>query len=164
MIPWRPIVVISLGGSLLLAIGREAIETVGIFSAAPVVAIVPIGTTLDAGSAPASEPPTAAETGTILSRPLFNWNRQPSRSVGNPDGPLPRLSGIIIGAAGRYAIFAAQPGSKPQTIPEGGLIGRFTIDAITADHIILKSGAGEQNLHTSFGATPPPPMATPDAS
>jgi hypothetical protein len=164
MVFWRPIIVVSLGGSLLLGLGSEVLDVINVFSATPTISVEPTEIALDKAPPPALQPPIAAETSTILGRPLFNWNRHASQSAGNLDGPLPRLSGIIVGAPGRYAIFAAQPGSKPQIIQEGGSIGRFTIDAIAADHIILKDGTGQQDLHTSFGATPPPPMATPDAS
>ena len=101
---------------------------------------------------------------TILARPLFNWNRRPGQSATAADGPLPRLTGIVTSDTDRYAIFAAQPGGKPQVVKEGNAIGRFKVDAIGVDGVILKNGAESQTLRPSFDVPPPPPMATPDAS
>jgi hypothetical protein len=114
----------------------------------------------------ASAMPRLADTSAILARPLFNWNRRPGQSseLASADSPLPRLAGILVSGRGRYAIFAAPPGAKPQVVPEGGTIGRFTIDKITADHIILNNDGALQTVHTTFGAKPPSPMPTPDAS
>ena len=164
MIPWRFTTVIGLGAALLVGVGNEVASAIGAFSTAPAAAIAPSDLQFNALPTSAIRPSLTATIGTILTRPLFNWNRQASPTTGTTDGPVPRLSGIIVGAAGRYAIFAAPSGGKPQIIQEGGTIGRFTIDAITTDHVILKNATGAQNLHTSFGPTPPPPMPTPDAS
>jgi hypothetical protein len=161
---WGPIAVASLGGTLLLILASE-IQHAAIWShqASPIVEAAR-GTDAQEIGSDKPDLPTSADTTAILARPLFNWNRRPGQSSGVADGPLPRLSGILVSTRERYAIFAGQSGGKPQVVHEGNTIGRFTIQQITSDHIVLRNGADLQILHTSGDVPPPPPMATPDAS
>ncbi len=162
---WGPILVAGLGSALLLILTSEIHDAISWFDqATPTVEAMSDADAQDKDGAARVVPPSA-DIGAILARPLFNWNRRPAPDAGVAvDGPLPRLSGILVSASERYAIFATQPGGKSQVVPEGGTIGRFTIDTIASDHVVLRGGADLQTLRPSFNVAPPPPMATPDAS
>jgi hypothetical protein len=112
-----------------------------------------------------SEPPM--DTDSVLARPLFNWNRRPGVSGISPGfaESLPRLSGIVIDADKRYAIFAAvSAGSKPMIVQEGGMIGRYMIDRIAPDHVDVRFDGGLRSLRTSFDSPPAATLKLPDAS
>jgi hypothetical protein len=136
-----------------------AAETIAMWPSAGIEAPATSGAAPIAAVDPSAAPPKAstADAAAILSRPLFNWNRRPSAaSPGTqPDAPLPRLSGIMIGANQRYAFFAGQ-GSKPLVVPEGGAVGRFTIDKITPDHVDISGDIGPRRLQTRFDQRGPP--------
>jgi hypothetical protein len=162
---WGPIVATGIGGALLLIIASEISTGQLWFDQAKPIAISTSDTENDYNT-DTVKISRLADIDVILGRPLFNWNRRPGQNFGlaATEGPLPRLAGILVSANGRYAIFAAPPGGKPQVVQEGGTINRFTIEKITADHVILNNSGVSQTVHTTFGVTQPPPMATPDAS
>ena len=163
---WGSIIIAGLGGALLLVTSIEFHNGLQGANQPKPDAVTTADTPQSSLNDTASVRLPLADIGAILGRPLFNWNRRPGQSSGpaSIDGPLPRLAGILVSATARYAIFAAPPGGKPQVMQEGSVVGRFTIDKITASYVLLKAGGEVRTLHTSFGVTPPPPMATPDAS
>ena len=114
---------------------------------------------------------TEAWVGTILARPLFSVGRKPPkaaavRQAGAEEG-MPRLSGIMIWAGMKRAIFAPEGGGKTLVLAEGASLADTTIRTIRASEVILASG---EVLHPAYDKnrvpvpTPgfvPPDMARP---
>lgn len=95
----------------------------------------------------------------ILARPLLHPSRRPpvpagaAAAVAGPAGAeLPRLAGVLIGPAGRRAIFAPAAG-KPLVLAEGQSLGRYTIRSIAAGGVVLAGSEGSRTLRpTHLGA------------
>ena len=68
--------------------------------------------------------------------------------------PLPRLSGILIGADQRLALFAAA-GGKTQAAGEGGQIGAYRILQIGTASVTLARGQQRLVLRPRFEAKTP---------
>jgi hypothetical protein len=88
---------------------------------------------------------TSGWADTILGRPLFSVSRRPPRVVRSSGSQTAigqaRLSGIMISAAGRRAIFAPDGGGKQLVLSEGASVNDTTIRRIQPDRVILASGA-----------------------
>jgi general secretion pathway protein N len=97
----------------------------------------------------------------ILERPLFNPDRRPppppaaAPAAAPPKSEFLRLSGTVIGPSGRSAIFVDSEGHA-RVVGEGGVIGEFSIRAITPGQVTLTSSAGERVLHPTFPKTDTP--------
>jgi hypothetical protein len=115
-----------------------------------------------AGTArPAPSPLRAGEidkaVSTVLVRPLFRVDRRPpllpseAPAAAGRAADLPRLSGIVISAAGGTAIF--EGGSKPVVARVGDRLGAFTVAAITAGSVTLDGPQGAQVLVPRFDAS-----------
>jgi hypothetical protein len=116
-------------------------------------------------SAPHASPPDEAALanaiGGLNQRPLFRPDRKPPRPAPEPapptqaaDAALPRLAGVVVGPAGRRAIFAGADG-KPAVAVEGGSLGRFTVKTITPGRVTLFGPEGDIDLRPTFlKATP----------
>ncbi len=93
---------------------------------------------------PAAVRETSGWGATVLERPVFSISRRPprvaARSAGQAVAGQARLSGIMIGHAGRRAIFAPEGGGKPLVLAEGATINDSTIRRIQPDRVILASG------------------------
>jgi hypothetical protein len=125
---------------------------------------------------------TAVWVATILARPLFSPDRRPPTeaapmpaAVASPeDDTPPRLTGVLVSAQGRTAIFADPAGGKPIVLEEGGRLGRFTVQTIEAGQVTLAGPAGVAVLRPAFAAggaagetastVPTPPASPPPAS
>jgi hypothetical protein len=101
----------------------------------------------------------AAEAGTwmglILARPLFRTDRRPLAAVAqaNADMTLPRLTAIVITAAGRNAIFIGADGSA-SVLAVGGHTGPFEVQDIASDSVRVTGPTGLVTIHPQFaGAT-----------
>jgi general secretion pathway protein N len=107
----------------------------------------------------------------ILARPLFSRDRRPTPPLARSGGDtvltsLPRLTGVLVGAFGRNAIFAGESGGKPLVIEEGGHLGPYTVKAIEPGRVTVAGPEGERQLEPSFDAnarravaeTPPQPQ------
>jgi hypothetical protein len=92
----------------------------------------------------------------ILARPIFAPSRRPipvaaAAAILAPDtADLPRLSGVIITAASRFALFAPVQG-KTVAVAPGGSIENYMIRSIGLNEVILSGPAGERALRPSFG-------------
>ena len=75
---------------------------------------------------------------------------QPTAATG-----LPRLSGTLITATGRTAIFALSETDKPIAVPEGGMVRNFRVENITLGHVTLIGPDGRHTLQTAFSAPQP---------
>ena len=92
---------------------------------------------------------------TILARPLFNENRRPAsvaavQTAATPEEPVPRLSGIMVTANVRRAIFEVK--DKPVAGGIGSPVGAYRIIAIAPSLVTLQGPAGIQTLSPSFNA------------
>ena len=99
----------------------------------------------------------------VLARPLFTKDRRPpsgaTGAAAVADETLPRLSGIVIAAAYRRAIFDGN--GRPKAYREGDRVGRYTILAIGKQQVTLAGPDGEQAIGLSFGANRPTALTTP---
>jgi hypothetical protein len=103
----------------------------------------------------------------ILARPLFRADRRPlaPRPAG-VDLAVPRLTGIVITAAGRSAIFIHADGSS-SALGVGSSSGAYKVQAITRDSVRLNGPDGPFTVHPQFagatsgdGASAPPGATT----
>jgi hypothetical protein len=88
----------------------------------------------------------------LLARPLFSRVRRPPIALSQTVPQPPRLSGIMITGAGRYAIFAPA-GGHPIIAAEGSSVGVYKISEITTRQVIVRGPAGVVTLRTSYGAS-----------
>jgi hypothetical protein len=94
---------------------------------------------------------TDAWVNAILARPLFSIGRRPPkpavvRSAGTDEG-IPRLSGIMIAAGFKRAIFAPDGGGKPLVLTEGQTLADTSIRSIEPGEVVLASG---EVLHPAY--------------
>ncbi len=112
-----------------------------------------------AAAPPADLSPRWVET--LLARPLFSPSRRPLAVAGPLAAaatPLPRLTGVVVSASTRGAIFAAQAGGKGIVVSEGDWIAGYRVRSIAAGLVILLGPEGELALRPTFApvaATPP---------
>ena len=111
-------------------------------------AVAPVAVPRAAGGPQAQTRMAARDTegwaATILARPLFSVSRKPPKpaavhSAGTQEG-LPRLSGIMIFAGMKRAIFAPDGGGKPLVLAEGASLADTSIRTIEAGEVVLASG------------------------
>ncbi len=100
-----------------------------------------------------------AWTETILARPLFTPSRRPppnitaaSRPTATPE--IPRLTGVLVSADGKNAIFAANGEDKPVIVSIGGRLGPFVVRAITAGEVTVDGPGGTETLRPVFATRP----------
>ena len=123
---------------------------------APVAAGAPSG---PAGPAATGDPVTAGDRiAALLARPLFNPDRRPvpgtaGGSAGVPEPP--RLAGILVGPAGRSAIFAGTGEGQQIVLREGGSVGGFTVRAIAPGQVTVLGPTGPRVLRPAFDGAPP---------
>ncbi len=101
----------------------------------------------------------------ILARPLiYPGRRAPSPAPAitadrtASSDPPPRLTGVIVGPAGRHALFATGS-ARPVTVDEGGRVGPYTIRAIRSNEVVVDGPGGVQSLHPTYQDVPPPASA-----
>jgi general secretion pathway protein N len=113
-----------------------------------------------AAATPAADPSAGAGawSAAILQRPLFRPDRRPLAPDAMVAAPLPRLSAIVITAAGRTAIFTGDDGSAV-AVAVGGMIDGQRIETIDPGGVKITGPAGSQTLRPQFA-----PPAQPDAA
>ena len=113
---------------------------------------------------------TEAWVSTILARPLFSVSRKPPKAAAakaSASGPgMPRLSGIMIFAGVKRAIFAPEGGGKPLVLEEGASLDDTSIRTIQPGQVILASGevlrpAYDKNRVPGTPAFVPPDLPRP---
>jgi hypothetical protein len=118
------------------------------------------GTTAGTRSArspvPEADPEALASVAaSVIARPLFTPGRrlagEPVKSAGSAAGQdgLPRLTGIIVGPSGAWAIFAGADG-KSRAASEGDSLGAFTVRSIDPGQVTLSGPEGERVLRPAF--------------
>jgi len=91
----------------------------------------------------------------ILARPLFRADRRPLAVLpASVDLTVPRLTAIVITAAGRSAIFV-NPDGGASVLGVGGHSGVYAVQAITPDAVRLTGPTGTLTLHPQFAAAVP---------
>ncbi len=87
-------------------------------------------------------------TGTVLARPLFSASRRPAATV--TSGPQqPRLAGIVVGPAGRRAIFAGSGDARGSVVAAGQQAGAWHVVSIEADSVRVVGPDGPRVLRPS---------------
>ncbi len=117
---------------------------------------------------PASPPPAPHHPDqwakTALERPLFIPGRRPplpaAEAVAAAPMP-PRLSGTVIGAGVRRAVFAGPGGDRQTMVPEGGWSGPWLVQAVTPGRATLSGPGGLRHLRVSREPSADP-LARPD--
>jgi len=91
---------------------------------------------------------------TVLGRPLFTVGRRPPKSSGGghvvANTGLPRLAGIMITPAGKWAIFAPDGGGKQLVLSQGGALDDATVRTIQRDRVVVNGPKGEQVLWPTY--------------
>jgi hypothetical protein len=117
---------------------------------APVIAPPRIGTGVHPGTRMAARD-TDAWVDAILARPLFSIGRRPPKIAAahnaSAQQDIPRLSGIMIAAGFKRAIFAPDGGGKPLVLTEGESLADTSIRAIEPGAVVLASG---EVLHPAY--------------
>jgi general secretion pathway protein N len=148
----------------LIAIGvlaaTVAVEAVALPGAPPTAP-------LPAPALPAApvRPPAAdltAWTAAILARPLFRSDRRALAAAAGPAAALPRLSAIVVTAAGALAIFSPADGSAPVTAGTGSAVDGYKLVRISPDDVTLRGPDGVERTVVPQFAAPAAP-ATPAA-
>ena len=99
----------------------------------------------------------------VTARPLFSPTRRPSsrsdKAVGSAAAreELPRLTGVIVGPSGGWAIFAGADG-KSHAAAAGDAIGAFKVRAIGPGVVTLTGSEGDRVLRPSY--VNPPAVAS----
>ena len=137
------------------AIGWQLVVPSGDVPAAPPRATQATTASLPPAPPAAAAAQTTAWAATTLARPLFRPDRRPAvpgaSSPAAAEEPLPRLTGIMVTAEGRSAIFAGKP--QPVVLREGGRLGTFTVHTIEAGLVTLRGPDGQRELRPSFDGT-----------
>ncbi len=108
----------------------------------------------------------AAEVAKITGRPVFEPSRRPSVDVvAAAAAPavrtVPRVTGVVVSATDRSAIFAS-PGAGAATVArEGGRVGEYTVQRIAAGQVTLMGPDGPLLLRPVFDKNRPLPPAPP---
>jgi hypothetical protein len=118
------------------------------------------------GMVPPAAVDRAAEVARITGRPVFEPSRRPPMD-GAVDAPAPvvrtvlRVTGVIVSATDRSAIFAS-PGAAAATVArEGGRVGEYTVQTIAAGQVTLMGPDGPLLLRPVFDKNRPLPPAPP---
>ena len=119
-----------------------------------VVQLPPARITAGSGHAAALDRDAPAWADAVLARPLFTQGRHPPAVPHGPlrstGGSLPRLSGVMITATGKRAIFTPEGGGKPLTLAEGAALDDQIIKRIEPGRVILHGPKGDTELRTSL--------------
>ncbi len=129
------------------------------------------------GARHAAAPPTRAQAvegwrSDILARPLIYPGRRapgpaPAIAATAAPSPPPRLTGVIVSASGRRALFENAPGGGLVSVGEGDTIGPYHIRAIRSDEVVVDAPGGTQSLRPTYQNAPPgvqPGLATQHAA
>jgi general secretion pathway protein N len=95
----------------------------------------------------------AAWSATILARPIFRPDRRPLEAAPAAPTAMPRLTAIVITAAGAAAIFVGDDGTAV-AVRKGGLVDGQLVRSITAGAVTLAGPTGITILRPQFGAAP----------
>lgn len=113
----------------------------------------------------------AAWVAGIVARPLFSASRRPDPAPNAPaQGPaddaskeIPRLSGVLVVANARHAMFQPPGDTPPLVVAEGETVAGWRVVKINLQSVTLNGPGGETVLEPKFDETmiPPPPAQAP---
>ena len=151
------LVAAALAGVITWELAGSAEQAAGV-PAVPDRVASPRGT----AAAPAGPGPAlAGAVAQVLARPLFSPDRRPAAAAaaaaGAPEAALPRLTGVLVTADGRSAVFAGA--AQPLVIREGGKLGRYTIRTIEPGLVTIQGSDGLRVLRPTFDPTRPATVA-----
>jgi hypothetical protein len=90
----------------------------------------------------------------ILLRPLFTSGRRPTEVTAQSASGLSRLTGIILTATRRVAIFAAQSGGSPIIVEEGARVGDYEVRQIAGTSVTVARPEGITVIRPIFDPAP----------
>jgi hypothetical protein len=129
-------------------------------AAAPAGVLQATGTGADKASPHAFDADALADIATsITERPLFSPTRRPSSNPDNSTGSadvqaeVPRLTGVIVGPSGGWAIFAGADG-KSHAAAAGDAVGAFKVRTIGPGMVTLTGSEGDRVLHPTYASPP----------
>ncbi len=96
----------------------------------------------------------AAMASSILRRPLFRADRRPAPAAVPDAPPLPRLSGIVVTASARWAIFDGGRDGKPVVAAEGESFGPVRVARIGAQEVVMIGPDGARVLRPAPQSAP----------
>jgi hypothetical protein len=119
----------------------------------------PVAVPGSSGMAEAPESPDQREAWLqqILGRPLFSPDR---RRVEAGLRGLPRLTGIVVTGAQRFAIFAAPSGGHPVVVQVGAHVGAYEVRTIAETGVTVVGPEGTTLVRPVFDAARPPALAS----
>ncbi len=89
-----------------------------------------------------------------VARPLFSQNRRPlpENALAAVSAPytLPRLTGVVVGPDGGFAIFASAASGKPTILRPGDRLGPAVIETIATGQVNLQGPDGLVVLRPAF--------------
>ena len=99
------------------------------------------------GAAPPGAVDRAALVAAVVGRPLFEPSRRPpAEAPVTVSAPVvrtvPRVTGVLVSATDRSAIFAALGAGAPLVAREGGRVGEYTVQRIAAGQVTLMGRTG----------------------
>jgi general secretion pathway protein N len=147
------VLLVALGGAVALEL-REAWLPPSLSPVAP--ASHPGATSPGLISGDTATDLASRRVATILARPLFNPNRRPVETASGGEPGLTRLTGVMMSAAGKTAIFAGAANGKPLVVGEGARVGRYLVGSIESDAVTVIGPGGQRVLHPVFDPNPPP--------
>lgn len=95
----------------------------------------------------------------VLARPLFSSSRRPAdvaSPIANLPKSMPRLTGVVVSPAGRFALFANADGDRPLVLSEGDHFGAAVIEAIAAGEVTVRGPDGAFVLRSTFNGDAAP--------
>ena len=149
-----------LGGTAVALAAIIAGELAGNSPLPPAVGVVARASAIDRAS---GEPAPGAQRrwiATILERPLFDPSRRAPGGADGAAGAL-RLSGTIVGPAGREAIFEPAGGGKPVVVAEGQPVGGAIVRSIVPGAVLVVGAGGPRLLAPSYEAEAGAPPSGP---
>ncbi|MGH7079575.1 MAG: hypothetical protein ACREFU_15950 [Acetobacteraceae bacterium] len=120
--------------------------TAGAEFAGPSRAVAP-GTGIGDATENGTENATVAS---ILARPLFNRSRRSEGGKAPVAGVL-RLTGVVVGPAGREAIFEPVGGGKPLVVFEGERVNGAVVRVIAPGAVLMIDGRGAHLISPAYG-------------
>ncbi len=138
-----------LGGTAVALAAIIAGELAGSSPLPPAAGVVPPPASINAAT---GEPAPGAQRrwiATILGRPPFDPSRRAPGGAGGAAGTL-RLSGTIVGPAGRQAIFEPAGGGKPVVVAEGQRVGGAVVRSIVPGAVLVVGADGPRLLAPSY--------------
>jgi hypothetical protein len=140
-----------LGGTALALAAIIAGELAGNSPLPPAAGVVAQASSINPAGGEAAPGAQGRWIATILGRPLFDPSRRASGGADGAAGAL-RLSGTIVGPAGRDAIFEPAGGGRPVVVAEGQLVGGAVVRSIVPGAVLVVGAGGPHLLVPSYEA------------